>query len=86
MTYCNLCGKAFDELDEQEHFGFDYHVGYGSRHDCEHIKAHFCYECFDKLLDQLAPQLKIPLTIQEYDPFTSAQRISIHKGENDAQE
>ena len=30
---CNMCGKPFDMWDDQENFGFDYYVGYGSKHD-----------------------------------------------------
>lgn len=61
MTKCNLCGKSFDLWDTQEDFGFDYHVGYGSKYDLQHITAHFCCNCFDKLLDELTPRFKIPM-------------------------
>lgn len=64
---CNMCGKRFDMLDEQENFGFDYHVGYGSRHDLEHIQIRFCCDCFDNLVDGLIPKLKVPMRIEEYD-------------------
>ena len=56
---CNVCGKVFDQLDEQENFGFDYHVGYGSRYDLTHLKAHICIDCFDKLMDGFIPLCKI---------------------------
>lgn len=58
---CNLCGHPFDAWDEQENFGFDYLVGYGSKYDLQHITAHFCCGCFDKLLDELTPRFKIPM-------------------------
>lgn len=86
MTFCNRCGKAFDHLDDQEKFGFDYYVGYGSKHDCEHIRANFCCNCFDELIEQLKPQLKIPLEIEEYDPFTNAPQAYIHIGGDNDQE
>lgn len=48
---CNMCGAKLDFFDEQENYGFDYYVGYGSKHDMEHIKARFCCNCFDKIID-----------------------------------
>jgi len=62
---CNLCGKPFDMWDRQENFGFDYHVGYGSKYDLQHITVHFCCSCFDKLLDELIPRFKIPMESHE---------------------
>lgn len=59
LKRCNVCGKAFDLWDNQEDFGFDYHIGYGSRHDMERIQLHLCCDCFDKTLDWLLPQCKI---------------------------
>ena len=53
--------------DDEENFCFDHYFGYGSKHDMEHIKANFCCDCFDEILDQIVPQLKIPLEIEEYD-------------------
>jgi len=50
---CTLCGKVLDEWDRQEDFGFNYYIGYGSKHDCSHAKAQFCCECFDNILDAL---------------------------------
>lgn len=50
VCVCNMCGRDFDLFDMQEDFGFRYHVGYGSKHDGEYIEAHFCCECFDKLV------------------------------------
>ncbi len=63
---CNVCGKAFDEWDEQENFGFDYHVGYGSKYDLRHLKAHICIGCFDKLMDGFIPECRISPDKGEY--------------------
>ena len=50
---CTMCGKELDAYDLQENFGFDYRIGYGSKHDLEHARAKFCCDCFDKILDSL---------------------------------
>jgi len=63
---CNRCGKEFDVWDDQEDFGIDHYFGYGSKHDMEHINAHFCCKCFDDILDQIIPQLNIPMDVEEY--------------------
>ena len=55
---CNICGKEFDLWDRQEGFGFDYLVGYGSKYDGEHLQADFCCDCFDSLMNELAPRCK----------------------------
>lgn len=47
---CNMCGKEFNMWDEQEGFGFDHHVGYGSEFDGERVQADFCCKCFDRIL------------------------------------
>lgn len=65
---CNLCGKDFDLWDKQENFGFDYYVGYGSKYDLQHISAHFCCRCFDRLLDELTPRMVIPMESSELRP------------------
>lgn len=64
---CNMCGKPLDELDQQEDFGFDYYIGYGSMHDLEHVHAKFCCNCFDKLLDTLVLHCKINPVVGEYE-------------------
>lgn len=56
---CTVCGEPFDEFDEQEGFGFDYNVGYGSKYDLEHIKMRFCCKCFDSILDIVIPMCKL---------------------------
>lgn len=63
---CNVCGKRFDEFDEQENFGFDYYVGWGSKYDLTHLQAHICIDCFDKLMDQFIPACKISPDKGEY--------------------
>ena len=67
VAHCNMCGKALTEYDAQENFGFDYHIGYGSRHDMEIVKARFCCDCFDDLLDSLIHKCKINPVVGEYD-------------------
>ena len=63
---CNMCGKKFDDFDAQEEFGFHYYFGYGSKYDLEQIDADFCCKCFDKILDWIVPQVKIPIFTGEY--------------------
>lgn len=63
---CNMCGATLDEWDEQEGFGFDYYIGYGSKHDLGHAKARFCCACFDKLLDRLVDECAINPIVGEY--------------------
>ena len=57
---CDLCGKFFNTLDEQEHFGLHYHnVGYGSKYDGCHIDIDMCCDCFDKMMTEyIEPKLK----------------------------
>jgi len=55
---CTMCGKPLDDFDNQENFGFEYQIGYGSRHDGEHVKAQFCCECWDNILDLLIDKCK----------------------------
>lgn len=64
---CNMCGRPLTKWDIQENFGFDYHIGYGSRHDMEIIKARFCCDCFDDLLDMLIYKCKINPVVGNYD-------------------
>lgn len=40
-TSCNLCGKEFDEWDEQESFGIHTRVGYGSKFDGDDIELDY---------------------------------------------
>lgn len=50
-TICNLCGKNFDFLDEQENFSIYTRIGYGSKYDDEQLKLDLCCECMDNLID-----------------------------------
>lgn len=59
MKKCNMCGKEFDFWDEQENFCFEYQIGYGSVHDGENLSLNLCCDCFDKVIDMIAPQCKI---------------------------
>ena len=52
MTKCDICGKEFDVWDQQEGFGFDRHIGYGSKFDGEHIRVDMCVECFDEMMEK----------------------------------
>lgn len=66
-TVCNFCGNDFDEWDEQEGFGFDYHVGYGSGYDLMRVKCDLCCACFDKMMDEyIIPNCKISPLEGEY--------------------
>ena len=65
-TKCSACGKTFDIYDVQEDFTFDKYIGYGSNHDCEHIKFKLCCDCFDKIFDVIKPIIK-NIEIEEYD-------------------
>lgn len=48
---CNVCGKRFDEWDENCNFSIDTTVGYGSIFDGDRIRIQFCTECFDALVN-----------------------------------
>lgn len=59
-TICNICGKEFDLWDEQESFGFQHHVGYGSKFDGDRIHVDLCCDCFDDMMDTyILPKCKI---------------------------
>lgn len=49
-TICNLCGKTFDFLDEQENFSIYTRIGYGSKYDGEQLKLDLCCECMDNVI------------------------------------
>lgn len=51
MSRCNKCGKDFDIFDEQEDFSIDRILGYGTKHDGEHLKIRFCCKCMDEIID-----------------------------------
>ncbi len=54
--HCTLCGKPFDFWDVQEGLGFKYWMGFGSKYDGAHIRLSLCIQCFDSLMDELAPK------------------------------
>lgn len=55
---CNKCGKKFNVFDEQQNFGFNYFVGYGSKYDGSRIELDLCCKCFDEVVDSIAAQCK----------------------------
>lgn len=57
---CNVCGNKFDMWDEQENFGLDTMVGYGSKYDETRIQFHICCSCFDTLYDKFKKICVIP--------------------------
>ena len=63
---CSCCGKMLDTLDMQEDFTFDKYIGYGSKHDEEHIKFQLCCNCFDKIFDVIKPLIK-DIEIEDYE-------------------
>jgi len=63
---CNRCGKPLNQFDLNEGFGFEYHVGYGSKHDLEHVKARFCCRCFDKMIDEAIKTFAISPVVGTY--------------------
>lgn len=71
---CNMCGKEFDFWDEQGDFGFSYDVGYGSNYDGEHLEAHFCCACFDRIYTGLLVAAAVPM---------EERKIMIHNMEDD---
>ena len=56
---CDLCGKPFNEFDEQEAFGLHYNsIGYGSKYDGCNIDVDLCCDCFDILMSEyIEPKL-----------------------------
>lgn len=49
---CSLCGKEFDEWDEQEDFSIHRRIGYGSRYDGCELRLDLCCRCLDALIDK----------------------------------
>ena len=58
IKQCNMCGKEFDEMDDQENFGFHYRAGYGSEFDDDNINLDLCCKCFDELMRYIIPKCK----------------------------
>lgn len=50
---CDICGKRFNDLDEEIGLIIDRYMGYGSKRDGEHVHIDICANCFDKLLDDI---------------------------------
>ena len=50
--YCNMCGKKFDEWDEEENYSISTQCGYGSKHDGDIIRVDFCCKCFDEIINR----------------------------------
>jgi hypothetical protein len=72
IVTCTMCGKIFDCCDLENAFlnhsnSFDFYVGYGSKHDNEHIKLDLCLDCLDKVIDMIRPMCKT-------DPVTEDDR------------
>lgn len=64
---CNICGKQFDEWDEQEDRGFHDRFGYGSKFDESILDLDWCCDCFDKMLEEyIIPKAKINPVIDLY--------------------
>lgn len=60
---CNICGKVFDDYDEQENRSFHDYIGYGSKFDLERLDLDMCCNCFDEMLESyILPKCK-------YSPF-----------------
>lgn len=47
---CNLCGKKFNEWDEQQDFSIHRSVGYGSIYDLHRVELNLCCECYDSII------------------------------------
>ena len=57
ITYCNKCGKEFDETDVACGFHVKQRIGYGSVHDTDWLVLDLCCDCLDNLIDlcKIAP-------------------------------
>lgn len=49
---CNICGKPFNEYDEEQDFSIVKRIGYGSVHDGKTLELDICCECMDKLIEK----------------------------------
>lgn len=50
---CNMCGKDFDEWDNQENFAIvSYLIGYGSKYDGSALRLDLCCDCMDMLIEK----------------------------------
>ena len=58
-TLCNICGREFDEWDNQEKLGLHTSFGYGTKFDGNYLDLDVCCTCFDGLMDKLIQMCKI---------------------------
>ena len=63
---CTMCGKKLTELDEQENFSFNSHIGYGSKYDTTIVDIRLCCDCFDRIVDNIAANGKYDPVVGEY--------------------
>lgn len=50
-TFCNICGKAFDDFDSIGNNKIHKKMSYGSKYDGDYVAIDICCECMDKLID-----------------------------------
>lgn len=50
-TFCNICGKEFDEFDENNNFCISTFIGFGSEHDGDYLRLDICTDCMDKIIE-----------------------------------
>lgn len=51
---CNVCGKEFDLLDEQEGLSINKRYGHGTKHDGATINLDICCACMERLIEKCA--------------------------------
>lgn len=50
-TYCNICGRKFNQWDKQESFGvFKSRCGYGTELDGCELELDICCDCMEDLV------------------------------------
>lgn len=54
MLKCSLCGKHFNEFDEQQKAEIHTKLQYGSAYDGGYLDLHICSTCLDMLIGQCA--------------------------------
>lgn len=62
---CTMCGKRFNEWDEQLDFSIYRNIGYGSVYDGDSVDIDLCCDCFDKLIGIIAPMSKKNPIVQD---------------------
>lgn len=53
-TFCNVCGKEFDEYDYNAGNALFRKAHYGSKYDGQFIVLDMCLDCFDNLIESCA--------------------------------